>query len=386
MDESILAGLTPRKAQRSKALKRYMQRSAVEAHCASQLVPRSERQRELAERKRLSTFSRQQMMQEVETDGKKLQWASRKLKEHRGLVTTAVRNYGAALRHAHPDVVQDPMVAFEAAKSSPIAMEYAPARVAADRRLAMLMVKKDGLALQHLHLMQNDVPIVTAAIRQNAWAFRFASAACRADPDVVALAVEAHGRNLCYVSDQCLRSDRELLLRCIARNAWALQWASDEVRQDRDFLLRVVEVNGWALRFALPPYNTSRGLALEAAAQGCRTPPRCNMSHARANELIRASQQPLPYGKGGHDTLIPAAAALDPDARRSIRLPWREPPVRPSTHAEPLVPEQLSQSRTHPISREIASPKPKQWHLLPPSDIDGPTLEEVRDGFVVQVL
>lgn len=385
MDDSILAASTTRhKAQTRRALKRFMQRSAVEARSAAKLVPHSVRQQELTERKRLSKFSRQQMMQEVESDGQKLQWASGKLKNLRGLVVTAVRSDGAALRHAHPDLARDPVVVFEAAKSSKIAMEYAPPRVAADRRLAKLMVEKDGLALQHLHLMQNDVQIVTAAIRQNGWAFRFASAACRADPDVVALAVEAHGRNLCYVSDQSMRSDQELLLRCITRNAWALQWATEEVRQDRDFLLRVVQTNAWALRFALPPYNTSRGLALAAAAQGSRAPPRGNMCHARANEL--PSQQPLPYGKGGHDTLIPASAALDPHARRSIRLPWRESPGRSTTHAEPLVPEQLSQSRTHPISREVASPKPKGWHLLPPSDIDGPTLDEVREGFVVQYL
>lgn len=389
MDDNFIAATRSRKAPGRRALKQYMQRAAKETRAAAKRVPLSWHQNGHQEMKHLKSLSPSRMMEEVESDGHRLKWASNELKRHRGIVVAAVRNEGLALRHAHPDLREDPLISFEAVKSNPIAMEFAPPRLAADHKLALHMVQKDGLALQHLHLMQNDVEVVTTAIRQNGWAFRFASPALRADPDIVALAVEAHGRNLCYVSDERLRSDRELLLRIIARNAWALRWASDDVRLDRDFLLRVVEVNGWALRFALEPYTTSRGLALTAASQGARTPPRCNQSRTRAMHL--PPQWPLPYGRGGHDALLPAEAAFKADARRSpsISLPWRESPVDPPPAPEPQMPEQLSQSRTHPVSRQIQAdqgPKRKEWRLLPPSDADGPTLEEFRLGYVVQVV
>ena len=84
--------------------------------------------------------------------------------------------------------------------------------------------------------------------------------------ELVAVAVEAHGRNLCYVSDERLRSDRELMLHCVSRNAWALNWCDDSLRNDPEFLKEAVGKNGWALPYAHHAHTSNAGLARSAAA------------------------------------------------------------------------------------------------------------------------
>ena len=141
------------KARSRKALKRYLQRTGREAVAAAQRMPQSLQHDELAARKRIASFGRARMIEEVATDGRKLQWANESFKEHRGLVVAAVRNHGLALCHAGPACKKDSLIALAAVKQNRMAMEFAPSRVASDRQVALHMVQKDGLALQHLHLM-----------------------------------------------------------------------------------------------------------------------------------------------------------------------------------------------------------------------------------------
>ena len=328
------------------------------------------------------------MMEEVNEDGKRLEFASPPLRAHRGLVVAAVHNDGMALRHAHEKLRYDPLVAYQAVRtSSGSALPFAPTRCHLDRALAMELVQQDGLALQHLApRWQDDYEIAMAAVTQNGFAFRFASVALRANRELVAMAVESYGRNLCYVSDQQLRSDHDLLLRCISKNSWALQYASDSVRLDRDFLLRAVEANGWALRFALAPYNTNRALTLIAAKQGACALPRGSQSRTRAAAMVEAPRSAPPQGKGGHDapSSEPAvSSSLDaPDSPGRAELLRRYAVKPPTTPRERPPPPQISQLLTSPESRIDPTSDRTEWYLLPPHDGPdaGPTLQEYRMG------
>ena len=329
-------------------------------------------------------------MEEVNEDGKRLEFASPPLRAHRGLVVAAVHNDGMALRHAHEKLKGDSLVAYQAVRtSSGSALPFAPARVHLDRALALELVQQDGLALQHLAARwQDDYEIAMAAVTQNGFAFRFSSVALRANRELVATAVESHGRNLCYVSDQQLRSDHDLLLRCISKNSWALQYASDSVRLDRDFLLRAVEANGWALRFALAPYNTNRTLTLIAAKQGACALPRCSQSRTRAAAMVEAPRSAPPQGKGGHDALMTEPAVSSTSSLDAPSSPGRAEVLRryaikpPTTPRERGMPPQVSQLLTSPESRIDPTSDRTEWYLLPPHDGPdaGPTLQEYRMG------
>ena len=151
---------------------------------------------------------------------------------HRGHCLSAVRQNGKALRHADEALKGDSLVAYEAIRNHSAAFHFAPARIKGDRDFALELVWRDGLALQHLApRWQDDDEIVTEAVLQNGWAFRFASARLRADRELVAIAVEAHGRNLVYVSDEQLRRDRDLLLRCVSRNGLSAATGGRPIRR-----------------------------------------------------------------------------------------------------------------------------------------------------------
>lgn len=249
----------------------------------------------------------QAAQQSGEHGGRKV--ACRLLQEGRLASYEAVRSHSAALHFARNS-----------------SYRWSATGVQDDRKLALRLVQHDGLALQHVHpAYQDDYEVAMAAVRQNGWAFRYASPALRADRELVAVAVEAHGRNLMYVSDGRLRSDHELLLRCIKKNAWALQWASDTVRLDRAFLLRAVEANGWALPFAHAshlnaPYRDSHALVAAAAKQGA-SPSFRGRRRAWSEDLMVHTHSGTPFGKGGHDSLLPPRAAVDGTASRLGPLP-----------------------------------------------------------------
>ena len=264
-------------------------------------------------------------MDEMSRDGSMVQFATTQQQDHRGLLLKAMRNRGTALRHVQGRLRNDRLVVYCALRNDASAMHHAPEHVRQDRWLALEMAHRDGLSLQHLAPMwQDDFGIVQTAVSQNAWAFRFASTSLRANKDLIVIAVEGHARNLLYVSDQSLRSDRELILRCVERNSWALHWAGDSLLLDRDFLLQAVELNPWCMPFAHAthleaPYRNSRALVNAAAKQGACPSLKGRSSAWRAQHASRV----IPFGRGGHDVLLPAEAAVDSSVIEQYDLPPR---------------------------------------------------------------
>jgi hypothetical protein len=125
---------------------------------------------------------------------------------------TAARDVGIRL------LQEGRLVVRTAVERNSAALHWAPDTFKNDRERILELVRRDGLVLQHVEPeWQNDHGVVMAAVLQNGWAFRFASSALRADHEVVEAAVEAHGRNLCYVSDQRLRSRAVAPLHCKKR-------------------------------------------------------------------------------------------------------------------------------------------------------------------------
>ena len=143
-------------------------------------------------------------------------WPAR---EHRGLITTAV-------------------------KRSSLALQYASADLRNDRDVVMAAVENDGLALQHASAKPRaDRDVVLAAVERNGLALRHASAEVQADRDVVLAAVKNNSSALLYAHDE-LRCDRDFVLVAVERNDRALLYAPAEFRHDQYFVRAAVERNG----------------------------------------------------------------------------------------------------------------------------------------------
>ena len=105
-----------------------------------------------------------------------------------------------------------------------------------------------------------------AAVKQNGWVLRHASAELRADRELVLAAVGQQGAVLEFASPE-LRADRDVVLAAVGQNGRALEFASPELRADRELVLAAVGQNGRALEFASPELRADRDFVLAAASR-----------------------------------------------------------------------------------------------------------------------
>eukprot|EP00326_Haptolina_ericina_P008730 CAMPEP_0181201908 /NCGR_PEP_ID=MMETSP1096-20121128/18552_1 /TAXON_ID=156174 ORGANISM="Chrysochromulina ericina, Strain CCMP281" /NCGR_SAMPLE_ID=MMETSP1096 /ASSEMBLY_ACC=CAM_ASM_000453 /LENGTH=252 /DNA_ID=CAMNT_0023292371 /DNA_START=37 /DNA_END=794 /DNA_ORIENTATION=+ len=98
-------------------------------------------------------------------------------------------------------------------------------------------------------MSQQKKESVVAAVRQDAWAFRFASAEMRGDKDVAKAAVEKDGRSLQYAEEK-LQADKTIVMLAVTNYGMALQFASDELQGDRDIVETALKNDPEALKHA----------------------------------------------------------------------------------------------------------------------------------------
>ena len=61
--------------------------------------------------------------------------------------------------------------------------------------------------------------------------------------------------------------NREAVLRAVAENCWALEFASEEVKCDREVVKKAVSQNGLALQYASEELRRDREVVLKAITQ-----------------------------------------------------------------------------------------------------------------------
>ena len=103
-----------------------------------------------------------------------------------------------------------------------------------------------------------------AACQRDGFALEHASAALRADPQIVLAAVPtSHGRALRFASDALL-ADRQFALDAVKLDGSALQFFSEELREDKELVLVAVRQFGFALSHASPALKVDRDVVLAA--------------------------------------------------------------------------------------------------------------------------
>ena len=90
---------------------------------------------------------------------------------------------------------------------------------------------------------------VIAAVRQDAWAFRFAPAEMRADKDVTMAAVQKDGKALQY-ADEKLQKDKAIVQTAVSQDGLAIEFADEDLKGDIATLEMAVKQNPKAISFA----------------------------------------------------------------------------------------------------------------------------------------
>lgn len=146
-------------------------------------------------------------------------------------------------------------------------LEFAPADLRADRKIALSAVTHDGLALKYLSPeLRADREVVLEAVSRNRFALFHASAALRADRGFILAAVARRGLALEHASSM-LQSDSEVVLAAVASHGCALEFASPDLQEDREVVLAAVTQHGSALEFAARALRADRAVVRAAVAQ-----------------------------------------------------------------------------------------------------------------------
>ena len=178
-----------------------------------------------------------QALDAVKQNGAALRHASQELKGDREVVLEAVKQNGAALRYASEELKRDREVVLEAVKLNGEALQHASQELKRDREVVLEAVKQNGEALRHAsEELKRDREVVLEAVKQNSHALRHASHDLKGDRGVVMEAVKQDGNTLGHASEE-LKRDREVVLEAVKQNGSALRHASQELKRDRELVI-----------------------------------------------------------------------------------------------------------------------------------------------------
>lgn len=141
-----------------------------------------------------------------------------------------------------------------------VGLKYASAAMRADREVVIGAVHQAGLALEFASPeLRADKDVVLVAMRQNLRALKFASDELKTDQDVATLILEGDPALLKYV-DRAVFEDREFIKECLASTWQVLEYAPMEVRHDKDLVMIAVRQNHSALQWASEDIRSEMGV------------------------------------------------------------------------------------------------------------------------------
>ena len=116
-----------------------------------------------------------------------------------------------------------------------------------DRQFVLNVVACNGMLLASAENFKNDKAIVLAAIRQDKYAFNYASKELMMDREFALNAVACNGMLL--ASAEKFKNDKAIVLAAVKQDGRALQYAGAEMKKDMDFALTAITENSEAFDF-----------------------------------------------------------------------------------------------------------------------------------------
>ena len=151
------------------------------------------------------------------------------------------------------------------AKVRPIAKDTWPEWVWADLIVVTAIVKLDGSALRFASTeLKNTPSVVIEAVRQYGFVLDFASDEMRNTPSVVIEALKRTcGRALEFAGDE-VKNTQSFVLEAVRQTGTALEFASDEMKNTQAVVLEAVKNDGFALKHASAEMKNTQSVVIEA--------------------------------------------------------------------------------------------------------------------------
>ena len=177
--------------------------------------------------------------------------ATEELLRDRDVWGPAVLQYPFALEHVFDaDQLTNENIVRTAVEKVGMALAFAAEPLRNKDDIVLGAVQQNGWALKLASEgLQNDEHIVLAAVQQNGLALKFASERLRDKDDIVLAAVQQDGGALEFASERLLR-DENIVKTAVEKVGIVLQFASERLRDKDDIVLAAVQQDGGALEFA----------------------------------------------------------------------------------------------------------------------------------------
>ena len=158
----------------------------------------------------------------------------------------------------------------------------ATAAVRANRDVVMAAVQQSGRTLRYAAAaLQGDREVVTAAVQQDASALQHAAESLKADRELVMAAVKQDGYALAHAAAS-LKADREVVMAAVQESGSALAYAAESLKGDREVVMAAVKQDGYSLQHATSALQDDGDLQAAAVELG--------FALANADDSIRADR------------------------------------------------------------------------------------------------
>jgi hypothetical protein len=242
-------------------------------------------------------YDRDFLLDVLKQNSEVFRYIPEEFQEDRDFVLQAAARNGLVLQYLSPDFQGDREVVATAVENNGRVFMYASAALRENSEFALEMCKKNYEALSGASdSLRNDREFVSECLRNDWRSFQYASCDLQRDREFI-FEMLSRGINcrLVQYADESIRSDQEVMLEAIKKDAYAFTYASDDLQNNRDFVLSAVRINGLAVRYA-SKFEDDHEIALEAVKQNARALPETRflydgeiLAHAllRGNESTR---------------------------------------------------------------------------------------------------
>jgi hypothetical protein len=190
-------------------------------------------------------------------------------KNHKGVVSAAIRHSSKAFFHASPELKNDPAFILEAMRNKRYIFQYVSSDLRDNSEFMLQAIRLEPAVFRFASpALTNTNAFVCAAVTVNGSVFSYIPRNYQMDPEIILIALATYNHTL-YNASLALRGDRRFMLEAIKRNAYAFNHAAVELQQNKHFWLDACRMNHQVLAH-LPVYAITEDMIQMAIEQSRR--------------------------------------------------------------------------------------------------------------------
>lgn len=185
-----------------------------------------------------------------------LEWIP-ELASDKKIVEHLVSINGNAIKYASSELKEDIEVIRLACNQSPKAILYVSPRLREDKGFMIDIISREWECLQYAGHFTNDRDIVSVAIARHAYAIQYASNELQNNKDIVMQAVIQDGRCIIYLKKKfgikevynAILYDKDVIMTAVSQNGDALEFVPPQFKADKEVIFTAIKTTPTAIEY-----------------------------------------------------------------------------------------------------------------------------------------